>query len=103
MKRFITRSRIEGEIFAPPSKSAMQRMTAAALLAEGFTTEILNPSFSADCLASLDVAEKLGAEVARHKNRVVIRGGFSPSARELFCGESGLCIRMFAPIVSLLR
>jgi 3-phosphoshikimate 1-carboxyvinyltransferase len=102
MKKSITHSRIEGEIFAPPSKSAMQRITAASLLAEGFTTEILNPSFSADCLASLDVAKKLGADITRHKNRVVIRGGLSPSTRELSCGESGLCIRMFAPITSLL-
>jgi 3-phosphoshikimate 1-carboxyvinyltransferase len=102
MKRSITHSLIEGEISAPPSKSAMQRMTAAALLAEGLTTEIRNPSFSADCLASLDVAKKLGAEVARHTNSVVIRGSLSPSTQELSCGESGLCIRMFAPIVSLL-
>ena len=101
MKRSITPSVIEGEIFAPPSKSVMQRMTAAALLVEGTTTEIKNPSFSADCLASLDVAKKLGAEVFRHKNRVVIRGGLSPSVRELSCGESGLCIRMFTPIASL--
>jgi 3-phosphoshikimate 1-carboxyvinyltransferase len=101
MKRFIRQSTIEGEIFAPPSKSVMQRMTAAALLAEGTTTVIRNPSFSEDCLASLDVAKKLGAEVTLHKNRVVIRGGLSPSVLELSCGESGLCMRMFAPIASL--
>ncbi|HUU52572.1 MAG TPA: 3-phosphoshikimate 1-carboxyvinyltransferase [Candidatus Heimdallarchaeota archaeon] len=101
MKRSIKHSQIEGEIFAPPSKSLMQRMTAAALLTEGTTTEIRNPSFSADCLASLDVVKKLGAEVSRYKNRVVIKGGLSPSVRELSCGESGLCMRMFAPIASL--
>ncbi len=101
MMRSITPSLIEGELFAPPSKSAMQRMTAAALLAEGKTTEIRNPSFCADCLASLDVASKLGAEVTRQKDRVFIKGGFSPSVRELSCAESGLCIRMFTPIASL--
>jgi 3-phosphoshikimate 1-carboxyvinyltransferase len=79
----------------------MQRMTAAALLAEGKTTEINNPSFSTDCLASIDVAKKLGAEVELHRNRMLIRGRLSPSARELSCGESGLCMRMFAPIASL--
>ena len=42
MKRSITPSTIEGAIFAPPSKSLMQRMTAAALLADGMTTEICN-------------------------------------------------------------
>lgn len=101
MKRSVTPSAIEGELFAPPSKSVMQRMTAAALLAEDQSTEISNPSFSADCLASLDVAQKLGAEVKRKKNRLVIRGGLSPSFRDLSCGESGLCMRMFAPIASL--
>jgi 3-phosphoshikimate 1-carboxyvinyltransferase len=101
MKRSITPSAIEGEIFAPPSKSVMQRVTAAALLAEGKTTEICNASFSADCLASLDVAQKLGARVTRRNNRVVINGGLSPSVKDLSCGESGLSIRMFAPIASL--
>lgn len=101
MKRSITPSPIEGEILAPASKSVMQRMTAAALLAEGKTTEIANPSFSADCLASLDVAQKLGARVTRHKNRVIIEGGISPSEKRFSCGESGLGIRMFAPIASL--
>jgi 3-phosphoshikimate 1-carboxyvinyltransferase len=101
MKRSITSSIIEGEVFAPPSKSLMQRMTAAALLAEEGITEIGNPSFSTDCLASLDVAQKLGARVTRHKNKVVIQGRLSPSEKELSCGESGLGIRMFAPIASL--
>jgi 3-phosphoshikimate 1-carboxyvinyltransferase len=101
MKRSITPSAIEGEIWAPPSKSVMQRMTAAALLAEGKPTEIWNPSISADCLASLDVAQKLGARVTRYKERVVIEGGLSPSENKLSCGESGLGIRMFAPIASL--
>jgi len=101
MKKCINPSLIEGEIFAPPSKSVMQRMTAAALLAEGKTTEILNPSSSADCLASLNVAQTLGAEVTFQKDRVVIRGGLAPSVKECSCGESGLCARMFTPIASL--
>jgi 3-phosphoshikimate 1-carboxyvinyltransferase len=101
MKRSIAPSTIEGEVFAPPSKSIMQRMTAAALLAEGKTTEIRNASFSSDCLASLDVAQKLGARITRYKNRVVIKGGLSPSEKKLSFGESGLGIRMFAPIASL--
>jgi 3-phosphoshikimate 1-carboxyvinyltransferase len=101
MKKSINPSLIEGEISAPPSKSLMQRMTAAALLAEGKTTEIWNPSYSADCLASLNVAQTLGAEVTLQKDRVVIRGGLAPSVKECSCGESGLCVRMFTPIASL--
>lgn len=76
-------------------------MTAAALLAEGRTSVIDNPSFCADCLASLDVAQKLGAEVARHETRVVIKGGLSPSVKGFSCGESGLGMRMFTAIASL--
>ncbi|MGD9344867.1 MAG: 3-phosphoshikimate 1-carboxyvinyltransferase [Candidatus Aminicenantes bacterium] len=101
MKRSITPSVIEGEIIAPPSKSVMQRMTAAALLAEGRTTVIDNPSFSTDCLASLDVAQKLGAIVTRQETQVIIKGGLSPTVKGLSCGESGLGMRMFSAIASL--
>jgi len=101
MKISVTSSTIEGELTAPPSKSVMQRLIAAALLAEDQITEIQNPSSSADCLAALGVARALGAEVTHDSERILIRGGLSPAAGELSCGESGLCMRMFAPIAAL--
>ena len=107
MKKSLTTSEVGGSIRAPASKSSMQRAVACAALAEGESL-LLNPSFSADCLAALSVAEGLGARIERRPDSVLVRGGLdlqAPEAQEvrrLSCGESGLCIRMFTPIAALL-
>jgi 3-phosphoshikimate 1-carboxyvinyltransferase len=92
---------INGTVTANPSKSAMQRAVAAALLSNG-TSIIRNPGLSDDCLAALDVAEKLGATVKRTEDHIEITStGVRPRSKEINCGESGLGIRMFTPIASL--
>jgi 3-phosphoshikimate 1-carboxyvinyltransferase len=101
----INSSKISGSINAPASKSVMIRATAASLLAPG-TSHLLNPSFCADSLAALRIVETLGADVQTNKERVSIRGtgGFATEGfkkNTIQCGESGLCMRMFTPIVSL--
>ena len=108
MKKSLTTSEVGGSVRAPSSKSSMQRAVACAALAEGESL-LRNPSFSADCLAALSVAEGLGARVERRPDSVLVRGGLDLSsrmaggeARRLTCGESGLCIRMFTPIAALL-
>ncbi len=101
MQRSINPTPITGEVTAPPSKSLMQRITAAALLAEGSETRILNPSTSQDSLAGLRIAEKLGAEVRQEEGAVFIRGGMNPRGAELDCGESGLSLRMFSAVAAL--
>jgi 3-phosphoshikimate 1-carboxyvinyltransferase len=100
-------SKISGSINAPASKSVMIRAAAASLLAAG-TSHLLNPSFCADSLAALRIVETLGADVKSDKECVSI-GGTGGLATEGFknyiinCGESGLCMRMFAPIACLSR
>jgi len=101
MQRSVRPSDIAGEVKAPPSKSLMQRITAAALLAEGTETKILNPSASQDALAGLRIAEKLGAEVRQEEGAVIIRGGLNPRGGDLDCGESGLSLRMFSAVAAL--
>ncbi len=91
---------ISGTVAAPPSKSFMQRVVAAALLSAGLT-EIANPSFCDDSLASLGIAQDLGAKVWKEGDRLKIKGGIEPVKRELNCGESGLCLRMFPALASL--
>ena len=98
-------SRISGSINAPASKSVMIRAVAASLLATG-TSRLLNPSFCADSLAALRIAETMGADVKSDKKCVSIRGtaglateGFKKNT--IHCGESGLCMRMFTPIAGL--
>jgi 3-phosphoshikimate 1-carboxyvinyltransferase len=102
MKVSIHPSPVTGTITAPASKSSMQRACAAALLSRG-TTTILNPGVSNDDAAALDVIVKLGAKIIRHtKDELVIESnGVRPVDTEINCGESGLGIRMFAPLAAL--
>lgn len=94
--------KISGNIDAPTSKSSMQRACAAALLNDGKTI-ITNPGRSNDDLAALGVIDNLGAKVLHQStNELVIESeGVKPVSREMNCGESGLGIRMFAPIAAL--
>lgn len=103
MQVTISPGAISGTVTANPSKSAMQRAVAAALLSNG-TSIIRNPGLSNDCLAALDVAGKLGAVIKRNEDYIEITGkGVFPDAenKEINCGESGLGIRMFTPIAAL--
>lgn len=101
MKVIVSPAAINGTVTANPSKSAMQRAVAAALLAKGKTT-IHNPGLSNDCLAALEVAENLGAMVKRVNEDIEITSkGIQPFYDEINCGESGLGIRMFTPIAAL--
>jgi len=102
MKVSIQPSSVSGTISAPASKSSMQRACAAALLSRG-TTTILNPGVSNDDVAALDVIAKLGAKIISHTNEklVIESNGVEPVSADINCGESGLGIRMFAPLAAL--
>jgi 3-phosphoshikimate 1-carboxyvinyltransferase len=95
-------SSIQGNLTAPPGKSSMQRACAAALLHHGSTT-LYNAGNSNDDLAALDVIQKLGAIVNNNPDgSITINSkGVQPIATDINCGESGLGIRMFAPIAAL--
>ena len=82
------------------SKSVMQRVIACAILSEGETV-IKNYSLCDDCKAALKIAEDLGAEVVIKENQVSIIPGKSKIKNNINCGESGLGVRMFTPLVSL--
>jgi 3-phosphoshikimate 1-carboxyvinyltransferase len=93
---------VRGTIEAPPSKSLMQRAIAAGLLACG-TTVIRNPSFCNDSMAAMRIAVELGAAVHRENDRITVVSGQVPSGPlTLNCSESGLALRMFAPVAALL-
>ena len=87
----------------------MQRACALALLHEGKTI-ILNPGSSNDDNAALSVIEQLGAVIEKQDDHSLkITGsnftdaGNQTTERSIHCGESGLSIRMFAPVASLCR
>lgn len=93
-------SSVKGIVSAPPSKSAMQRYIAGALLSDGIS-EISSPSYCDDSMAAIAIAGSLGAEITVSDDIVIVNGGFRPVREEIFCGESGLSARMFAPIAAL--
>ena len=99
----ITRSTVNGRVAAPPSKSMMGRAVASALLADAVSV-IRNPSFCADSRTALDLVRRLGA-VLSEGEKLAIRGTGKnlrmPRKGSIDCGESGLCMRMFTPIVAL--
>jgi 3-phosphoshikimate 1-carboxyvinyltransferase len=105
MKR-ITPSTVRGQVAAPPSKSMMGRALAAAFLSEGAST-IANPSFCDDALAITGVIRALGAAVQDDPGRITVDGAPkrpAPSKQLILnCGESALCMRMFAPIAALME
>lgn len=94
-------SSIKGTIYAPTSKSSMQRGCAAALLSKG-TTVIRHPGRSNDDKAAMEVIQKLGAKIEDRGDELVITSnGVHPVSSEINCGESGLGIRMFTPLAAL--
>ncbi len=97
MKKSIWPSAINGNISAPPSKSAAQRAIAIASMAKGDSV-IVNPGSCDDVLSVIRICKSLGAEIKQSDNNLHIRGGMRPAKQTLNCGESGLCLRMFAGI-----
>lgn len=101
MNVIIHPSTLSGTIQSNASKSSMQRACAAALLCCG-TTIIKNPGHSNDDKAALDIIQKLGASIVEANGDLIINSeGVKPISDEVNCGESGLSIRMFTPIVAL--
>ena len=94
-------SNISGTIQAPASKSSMQRACAAALLHHGQSI-VHHPGHSNDDRAAIELIQQMGAIVEVGDDKLVVNStGVRPKRNEVNCGESGLGIRMFAPIISL--
>lgn len=94
-------STLTGSIQSNASKSSMQRACAAALVAKG-TSFIKNPGNSNDDKAAMDIIQKLGAVIEVESEKLKVESkGVQPVSSEINCGESGLSIRMFTPLVAL--
>jgi 3-phosphoshikimate 1-carboxyvinyltransferase len=79
----------------------MQRACAAALLANEKSI-LKNPGHSNDDKAAIDIVQRLGAEVIINNNVLIINSaGINPLTTLVNCGESGLSIRMFTPLIAL--
>jgi 3-phosphoshikimate 1-carboxyvinyltransferase len=95
-------SKVKGSIQAAASKSSMQRALAAALLKKGQSV-LHNPGHSNDDNAAIEVISALGAKVEKQADDTlsIISEGVKPITHLVNCGESGLGIRMFAPIIAM--
>ncbi|NOY22859.1 MAG: 3-phosphoshikimate 1-carboxyvinyltransferase [Acidobacteria bacterium] len=101
MRGSVSPGMVSGRVHAPASKSFMQRVVACAVLSDTETI-IQNPSLSDDGHVSLKLAADLGADVDRKGKNVTIRPGCHDPGNILNAGESGLSLRMFAPVAARL-
>lgn len=90
-------------IYAPASKSYLQRAIAIASLFEG-ETKITNVTLSNDANAAIGIAKVLGASVEETQDGIMVKGKQAKSTKPVTidCGESGLSTRMFSPVAALL-
>jgi len=109
MQAIIHPSILKGTIQAPASKSSMQRACAAALVA-GTKSIIKNPGHSNDDKAALGILKAFGSQWSMVNGELIVdstnsflssANGHRSSVIAVNCGESGLGIRMFAPILAL--
>jgi len=71
-------------------------------LLTGGVSVIHNPGHSNDDKAALDIIRRLGARIESAGDALRITGnGVHPISSDINCGESGLSIRMFTPLVAL--
>jgi 3-phosphoshikimate 1-carboxyvinyltransferase len=100
----VRRSKINGSVRCPSSKSYTHRALAIASLAEGQST-VTNPLLARDTLATLACCRALGAEIETKKDgrEVQVRGrhSFAPPDNVLNCENSGTTIRIMTAISSL--
>lgn len=93
--------KIKGEIIPPVSKSIAQRAIACALLSSGKSI-LRNCYLSDDIIAARDVAHALGLQCFREDDTIILNGGLQKQQEKINCKESGLTMRLFAPIAALL-
>jgi len=78
------------------------RAAAGALLSSG-TTRIISPSKCQDAQTAFKIIQDLGASLRPMSQGIQVKGGLNLKKNSLHCGESGLCMRLFPPLASLLK
>jgi 3-phosphoshikimate 1-carboxyvinyltransferase len=91
---------INGALEASSSKSHIQRVLAAAALAQG-KSSIHFFGNNADSMNALKIIQNIGAQVVDYDTIIEVTGKKQAIKPEWNCGESGLGIRMFSSIAAL--
>ena len=103
MKVTINKSKAQGTVTAPPSKSLAHRMLICSGLSRGRSI-VHGIAPSEDVLATLDCLEALGARYTYTDDTVEIEGiggGDITPVQTLRCRESGSTLRFFMPLCML--
>jgi 3-phosphoshikimate 1-carboxyvinyltransferase len=105
MKNYkVERSRLQGSIAPPPSKSHTLRALLFSLMAEG-RSFVRNPLDSPDTEAMIAAITQLGARVQRFPNQIIVEGTggkLTPADNVIECGNSGQVLRFIAAFAALL-
>lgn len=99
MRIAVTPSSVSGTLAANPSKSHAQRAIAIAALTHG-KTFLRGIGSSEDVQSALRVADAMGAQIGILAEGVIVTGGLPLLLNTWYCGESGLCLRMFSAIAA---
>ena len=104
MKKHVIKSKAEGEVTIPSSKSYAHRLLIAAALCKDKTSIIRRITPSEDVLATIDCLSELGAKIEYDGDTATVIG-FDPLTAEpkrpLNCRESGSTLRFLIPIAML--
>ena len=104
MNKLIQPNKYSGKIVANYSKSYLQRAIVLAAISKG--DSILSGfDNSKDVQAAMSLIQELGAKIRVEKENLIITGNATSDRKDilsLHVGESGLLLRMVAPIASVL-
>ena len=103
MNIIVEKSKCEGRVRVPYSKSYLHRAIIAASLSNGESV-INNVTLSKDIEATIETFRKLGATITLKDNSLIIKGikDFnSVLSMSINCNESGSTLRFLIPILSL--
>lgn len=101
----VRRSKVDGTVRCPSSKSYTHRALAIASLASGGQSTITNALLARDTLATLACCRALGAEVQERRGIVQVQGrhDFQPPENVLNCENSGTTIRIMTAMSCLVK
>ncbi|KNH36273.1 3-phosphoshikimate 1-carboxyvinyltransferase [Exiguobacterium acetylicum] len=90
---------LRGTVQVPGDKSMTHRAFLFGGIAEG-TTRVRNALEGADCLASLEAMQALGAQIDRTPEEIRITGTDTFQEATIDCGNSGTTIRLLSGILA---
>lgn len=95
----ISKSEVEGELVAPPSKSYTHRAFFASSLSK--KSAVKNPLISDDTLSTLWSCVRMGARVSRKAGSIYFRGTEEIEPGYYYAGNSGTTMRILISLLSL--